>query len=312
VTAAVEGSAFVFAPSLMVTVTIEPGERGPDIHIHAGGQGFWQARMIRELGVDVQLCGAFGGETGRLLEAMLADLHVDVRAVSVAGANGAYVHDRRSGEREELAEMVPPQLSRHEVDELYGAALVAGLEAGVCVLGGPHYSDVIPADVYRRLASDLGANGKRVVVDLAGEPLDAALEAGVTVLKLADEELPDDGRERSANELAEALRALHDRGAEAVVVTRAERPAVVLDGDELYEVEPPALEATDPSGAGDSLTAGLAAGLARGLELADAVRLGVAAGALNVTRRGLASGSRDEIERLAERIELRPLEGTRS
>ncbi|MDQ4097837.1 MAG: phosphofructokinase, partial [Actinomycetota bacterium] len=40
----------------------------------------------------------------------------------------------------------------------------------------------------------------------------------------------------------------------------------------------------------------------------DALRLGAAAAALNVTRRGLATGDRREIERLAEHIELEEME----
>jgi fructose-1-phosphate kinase PfkB-like protein len=39
----------------------------------------------------------------------------------------------------------------------------------------------------------------------------------------------------------------------------------------------------------------------------DALRLGAAAAGLNVTRRGLATGDRREIERLAQHIELHRL-----
>ena len=47
-------------------------------------------------------------------------------------------------------------------------------------------------------------------------------------------------------------------------------------------------------------------GLARGMPVRDAVRLGMAAGALNVTRRGLGTGTRPEIERLAEHVTIEP------
>jgi hypothetical protein len=41
----------VFAPSPIVTVTVEEATAGgPEIHFHAGGQGFWVARMAARLG----------------------------------------------------------------------------------------------------------------------------------------------------------------------------------------------------------------------------------------------------------------------
>jgi 1-phosphofructokinase len=91
-----------------------------------------------------------------------------------------------------------------------------------------------------------------------------------------------------------------------VLVTRAGDPALALVDDEALTIDPPALEVVDHRGAGDSMTAGLAAGLARGLDLVGALRLGAAAAGLNVTRRGLATGDRREIDRLADHIELRP------
>jgi 1-phosphofructokinase len=56
------------------------------------------------------------------------------------------------------------------------------------------------------------------------------------------------------------------------------------------------------------MTAGLAAALARGHGLEDALCLAAAAAALNVTRRGLATGDRHQIERMAGRVKVRRLE----
>jgi 1-phosphofructokinase len=56
----------VFGPHPLLTVTIEPfGARGDDIHLHAGGQGVWVARMAAELGALPVLCGFTGGRTRR-------------------------------------------------------------------------------------------------------------------------------------------------------------------------------------------------------------------------------------------------------
>ena len=64
-------------------------------------------------------------------------------------------------------------------------------------------------------------------------------------------------------------------------------------------------EALDYRGTGDSMFAATGVGLARGQSTYHALRLGMAAGALNATRRGLGSGTRDEIERLALHVTVR-------
>ncbi len=43
------------------------GPDRPEVHVHAGGQGFWVARMAAKLGAEVALCCALGGEPGRVL-----------------------------------------------------------------------------------------------------------------------------------------------------------------------------------------------------------------------------------------------------
>lgn len=302
-------SVLVFAASPLLTVTIETRGSGDDIHVHAGGQGFWIARMLAALDVSVTLCGSFGGETGTVVQTLIEQHGIVVRAVPAGAPNRAYVHDRRSGQRVVLAEMTSSALSRHEVDELYGAALVSGLEASVCVLGGSD-PDVVSDDTYRRLAHDFGANSRTVVVDLSGSQLRAALEGGVAVLKVSHTQLVEDGwaTDDSETELVRAMGALRRAGAGTVVVSRAELPALVLAADDIVQVEVPTLEVLDHRGAGDSMTAGLAAGLARGLPIESAVRLGAAAGALNVTRRGLASGERAAIEHLAGHVQLQTLQ----
>lgn len=304
----------VLAPAPLLTVTVETGGGGDEIHLHPGGQGAWVARLAASLGVEAVLCASFGGESGTVIQALLEQWGIDVRAVSAAGSNGSYLHDRRSGERRPMAEMDAAGRSRHEVDELYGAAFVAGLEADLVVLGGPETAgmarsdvpDVVPLEIYTRLARDLRQNGTAVIADLSGPPLSAALEGGLDLVKVSDEELAIAGElvDETRPALFDAVRRLAERGAAAVVVTRADQPTLALLEGRYHEVRGPKVDPIDPRGAGDSVTAGIAAALAQGSSLHDAVRVGTAAGTLNVARRGLASGSRREIERLVPHVEM--------
>ena len=296
----------IFAPSPLLTVTLEGDPSGTDLHLHAGGQGVWQSRMLRTLGCSVTICAVLTGESGRVVQHLLEDEGVTVRAILREGRGAAYVHDRRSGERTAVAELTGDPLSRHELDELYALTVREALAADLVLLSGPFGDEELPDDVYRRLAADLGAADRPVMVDLSGGRLAAAIEGGVRLAKVSDEELLRSGQAADASvpALIAAAGALREAGAESVVVTRAGHASLLVDGDTALAVRVPVMEEVDTRGAGDSLTAAIAASLAAGDELRDAVRLGAAAGALNVTRHGLGTGDAEAIRRLSEQVEI--------
>jgi 1-phosphofructokinase len=304
-------SVAVFAPSPVVTITVEAGsESEPDIHLHAGGQGFWVARMAARLGAKVSLCVPLGGESGTVLRSLLAVEGISVLSVETQAANGAYIHDRRGGSRVVVAETSSPPLTRHELDDLYGVTLAAGMESDVALITGTRNPGILSAEVYERLCRDLRTNGRMVAADLSGEPLTAAVRGGVDFLKVSDEDLLLNGRmkTRGPQATAEVARALCEGGAANVLVSRSSEPAILLTGDRELEVDGPHFEPVDEHGAGDSLFAGIGVGIGGGLPMEAAVKLGVAAGALNVARHGLGTGHLREVASLCEQVRFDPLQ----
>lgn len=307
--------AMVFAPAPQLTITIEPtGDDRDEIHVHAGGQGLWIARMLSELGVRITLCGSFGGETGAVLQALVRRESLEeVVAVEVTAVNSAYVHDRRNGEREEIAAQHAGVLARHDRDELYTAAVAVGLRSRVCVLGGYHLASTpVPPDHYRRLALDLRSNGKLVVADLSGALRESAMAGGLDVLKTSHEDLAEDGLLQDIDDERQLIDVMRTLVAENdivhLVVTRAAAPALALSDGELWEIHGPRLGILDHRGAGDSMTAGITAALCKDASFLDALRTGTAAGTLNVARHGLATGRADAIASLAELVDIRRLD----
>lgn len=193
------------------------------------------------------------------------------------------------------------------MDGLYSATLAAGLAAGTAVLTGPPRLGILPVDVYRRLARDLSANGAGVIADVGMEALEPTLAGGIDVLKVSDEDLIQAGRfrERALEGVLEAIADLRALGARAVVVSRAADPVVVDTGARCSRSSRPPSRSSTDAGRADAMTGALAAGLARGMPLREAVPLAVAAGTLNVTRRGLGTGQRRAIEELAGVVRLR-------
>lgn len=302
-------TACLFSTSLLVTVTIESGPDGFDeIHFHMGGQAYWVARALRNLEQRPILCAPVGGESGQVIRGLVGSTGLDFSPVAIAGPSSGYVHDRRGGERVEIASSRIPTLDRHELDDLFARTLQHSLAAGVCVITGRRPGDAFPADFYRHLGVDLAAAGVRTVGDIHGEELDAFLEGGpLDILKVSDEELVADGRiERDDDECAvwEAIGRLSTAGARAVVVSCGARGAFASFSGERLRVTPPELEVVDQTGAGDSMTAALVAALVAGLDPEESMKLASAAGAANVTRHGLGSAPVELIKRLAELVRV--------
>jgi 1-phosphofructokinase len=301
----------VFSPGPRLTVTIETGSRDHDEpHLHVGGQGPWAARMAAILGADVAICVPLGGESGMVVGHLLNDMPVEVHRVDVRGDTAMYLHDRRGGERHELAATIEPALDRHEFDDLYNVMLGTALVRGTALLTGTLDPEVVSPEDYGRLAEDLRNNGVPVAVDLSGEPLRQAVRAGVDVVKVSHTELAECGYApgTSLADVHAGIDRMLEDGATNLIVTRAADPAVACVEGRRYEVASPSLQTVDHRGAGDSMTGAVAAALAAGHSMLYAFQLGTAAGALNVTRHGLATGVRATIEALAERVEVSSVE----
>jgi 1-phosphofructokinase len=298
----------IFGSHPLLGITIERrGSDEDDVHLHAGGQGVWVARMAAELRAQPILCSFVGGETGKMLRPLLDEMIADIRAVPTTATSGCYVIDRRSGEREMLAAAWSDPSSRHEVDDLFSITCAAALESEVLVVCGPVPQNTLPLELFGNLVVNARANGTEVIVDLSPPGLNSALEGRPTVVKVNDwqlaqfveDEVGDPGKLRAAAE-----RVL-EAGADSVLVTRGGEPALVLRGDRAWELVPPKFKGGAPEGSGDSMVGALAAALARGVEWEEAVRWGAAAGAANFLRHGLGTGSRDVVADLLPRVQLR-------
>ena len=138
--------------------------------------------MLR-LGASVTVCCALTGESAAVLRHLLEEEGATVAAVERSGRGSTYVHDRRAGHRDRIAEEDGDPLARHDLDELYSLTIREGMAAGFAVLSGPDGEAVLPAD-------------------------------GVDVLKVSDDELKADGavRDNSMPAIMKAMRDLRDRG----------------------------------------------------------------------------------------------------
>ena len=299
----------VFSPGLRLTVTVENGPRGEEIHLHPGGQGYWLARSIERLDTRVVLCATVGGEVGDVLVPLLeSQTGIELVAVEQSAPSSVSMYDRRSGSRTLIARSEPSSIDRHAVDKLYSLTLAHAIGRGCCVLAGNIDTGVIPPWYYSRLCADLAAVGVPIITDVHGPELTAVLdERSIQLVKVSDEDLREDGvvGDDTDQGLAAAVGDLADRVPNDLVVTRGpDRPAVARMDGRWCTVSPPRLAAVDWRGAGDAMAGAMAVAYLRGLSGADVLRFGAAAGAASVTRRGLASLDSQLVDALLARVHV--------
>ena len=194
--------------------------------------------------------------------------------------------------------------SRHEADELVAATTAAALESDVLAICNPYPGDAMPLDVYGDLVANARAAGVRVIADLSSpriEPHGGGRPGAGQAQRLGARGLCGRPGRHARAPARGGARGSVALGARNVLVTRAGDPALALLGDEAWELIPPKLEAGSREGCGDTMMGAIAAALAQGRELPDAMVLGAGAGAVNFLHHGLGTGSRREVEELGAR-----------
>lgn len=271
-----------------------------DVQRYPGGGGLNVARAIGRLGGRALALWSCGGPNGQLLSQLLEREHVKQRAIPIAGTTRENVIAYESSSDQQYRFGLPgPRLSAGELDTW--ARSVEGIDPppAYMVLSGS-LPPGVPADWYGRLI-DASSEQTRVVVDTKGEALRRALRAGVFLIKPNVSELEEIvGHELDGDEAIErGAREIISRGASTTVLVSLGRAgALLITPDERRFVRAPTVRARSKVGAGDSMVGGLVHGLARGWELVDAVKLGVAAGTAAVMTEGTELCRGEDVRRL--------------
>ncbi len=269
---------------------VEPGavNRAARATVFASGKGVNCARAARGLGGDPSLVLFAGGAPGDWLCRELEAGGFRIRRVNCSSPTRTCTTlvEHASGQTTELVENAGPAGPGESAAfaAAFGEELVrAG--AVICIGTLPPGVD---ADLYGQLVARARAAGLPAVVDAQGACLLACLEARPTLVKPNRHELAaatgiacdePGGVWLAAGELGR-------RGAEAVLVTDGPDAARLWTADSRREFAPPAGDAPNPIGSGDTVAAGIGVALLEGRPLPKAVAFGIACGTANARGEG--------------------------
>ena len=270
----------------------------------AAGKSVNVAKVLRVLGERPLAIGFLGGDRGEAVRSTLRTLGIaeDFIAVSNPTRQCVTVIDQSAATQTELVEESWPVepaayvelLARTRRHLAHSRALVL---SGTLTPGGA-------PDFYADCVARGNEHAVLTVVDAQGPPLTSALAARPGLVKpnrrelaaTVGHDLPDESA------VGVAMRQLHARGAERIVVTAGNAATLAFDGQDFWRVTPPRIRALNPIGSGDAFTAGMVWRLLRGDDLGEACRWGAAAGAANALTLMAGELEMPEVQRLAPQV----------
>jgi 6-phosphofructokinase 2 len=271
-----------------------------------GGGGLNVSRAIERLGGASMAVYTAGGPPGDILRALFEQTGIEHRTVPTRQWTRENLHvEELSTGRQYRFGMPGPELAEDEWR--------ACLEVASGLTPAPDYLVAsgslppgVPDDFYAAVARRGRAQGARVVLDTSGAALGRAVEAGVYAIKPNLRELAalaghpvdrDDQQEQACRRLVESGRC------EVVLASFGPGGALLVSADHCRRIRGPAVPVRSRVGAGDCTVAGFVLALARGLDLVDAARFGVAAGTAAVITPGTELCRREDVEALYARMQ---------
>ena len=268
-----------------------------------GGKGINVSRVLKNLGVTSKAFGFNGGFTGDYIEQYLHNEKIQTDFVKVNEDTRINIKLKTGKETEINAK--GPSISEqdfHALIEKIGQLTSKDL----LVLAGSIPS-TLPKTTYEELVKLCKVNGTEFVVDAEGELLKKVLPYHPFLIKPNHHELGElfDTTLSSVDEVIPFGKKLIEMGAKNVIVSLADKGAVLITDGMSLIADVPKGEVKNSVGAGDSMVAGFLAAYEKTADLKEAFRYSVAAGSATAFSLGLCS--QEKIEELLVQVHIRDI-----
>lgn len=294
-----------FNPSLDYIVSIDDFQLGKtnrtvSERMLPGGKGLNVSTVLQNLGIENTALGFTAGFVGEELKRLarqtgyLCDF-IDIREgvsrinVKMKDFDGTEING------------MGPVIDSEALDQLMKKLEQLG-EGDTLVLAG-NIPAGMPKTIYSDLLKHFSGRGIRFVVDATGELLRNVLEYRPFLIKPNNHELGElfGVTLEEKEDVIPYAKKLQEQGAKNVLVSMAEKGAVLLDENgAVHLLDTPKGTLVNAVGAGDSMVAGFLAGLEEKRDYFHAMKMAVAAGSASAFSELLATG--EEIKALYQTL----------
>lgn len=267
----------------------------------AGGGGINVSKAIKRLGGKSTAIFTTGGPSGQVLRDLVSQEGIDCEVIQTEQwTRENFIVAETSTNAQYRFGMPGAALSEAETEAVLETLRQSKAEYVVASGSLPPQMDV---NFYEKVASISKEIGARLVLDTSGEPLRAACDEGVFLLKpnIGELEALVGAKDLQIDDVDDAARMLIGDGkCEVVIVSMGPKGAILVTKDLCEHVPAPPVQKRSTVGAGDSMVAGMTWALTQGLTYPEMIRWGVACGSAATMNEGTQLFLRADVERLMD------------
>lgn len=265
-----------------------------------GGGGINVSRAIKKLGGQSTAVYLAGGFAGQEITRFLAEEGIQTIAIDIHRQTRENLIVTDLGNHKQyLFDLPGPRVDEHECKAcLQIIEHASGVE--FIIVSGSLPPGVSPG-IFKDIALIAKRKNAKLLVDTSGQALEAALEAGVYLIKPNLKEMGLLAGQEEINEIlaTDFAKELIKKGkCEVVVLSMGESGVVLVNKEIVVHIHPPEVKIKSTVGAGDSLLAGIVLNLENKISLEEAVKYGVACGTAATINPGTELCTRKQADHL--------------
>ncbi|MBX4264390.1 1-phosphofructokinase [Clostridium estertheticum] len=298
-----------FNPAIDYVITVDDFKAGSINRVDseekfAGGKGINVSRVLNNFGIKTKALGFVGGFTGKFIIDSLESQGVETDFIEISG--DTRINVKLNSKEETEINGAGPVIKDEDLNKLF--TIVEGLTSNDYLVLSGNVQKSVPTDIYARLQKKCASNNVKVVVDTTGDALVATLQNKPFLIKPNNHELGEIFNKEltDTDEIIKYAKKLIVMGAQNVIISMAERGALLICESGVYHATPAKGKVQNSVGAGDSVIAGFLAKYSQSKDLIEAFRWGATSGSATAFSKDLCK--KEDIEHYLAQVIVNKLD----
>lgn len=279
--------------------------RAKETQYTAGGKGLNVSKVIKDLGYEVIATGLLGGKSGEFISDELERLQIKNRFIEISNETRSCIaiisNDKSQTEILESG----PEVNHAELEKFYDEFRNIVKDTDIICASGS-LAKGIPISIYRDLIEIANKSKVKFILDTSGEALIEGIKALPYVVKPNKEELEKliGTSINSETDLIENIIKLSKSGIKIIIVSLGGKGSIVAYNNKIYKIKIPEVKVENPVGSGDSMVAGLAVAIEKGLHFEEMMIFASACGTANAIEKETGKVSINNVKSLLTKIHI--------